>query len=79
MEPQLTIIAFPENDPLPDLPKFLRNGNSVHEHATEMKEGLYRSIEHVLSLGIHREPLLKFLAFAENDPFLYRPNLPRDG
>ena len=25
-EPQLTILAFSVNDPLPDLPKFLRNG-----------------------------------------------------
>ena len=24
-EPQLTILAFSEKDPLPDLPKFLRN------------------------------------------------------
>ena len=29
-EPQLTILAFSVNDPLPDLPKFLRNGLLGH-------------------------------------------------
>ena len=33
----------------------------------------------VLSLGIIREPLIKFLASSENDPSPYRPNLPRNG
>ena len=33
----------------------------------------------MLSLDIPREPLLKFLAFSEYEPFPYPPNFPRNG
>ena len=35
-----------------------------------MTVGLYKSKKHILSLGILREPILKFLAFSENDLYL---------
>ena len=37
MEALLTILGFTVNDPLTDLPSFPEIGNSVLEHATEMR------------------------------------------
>ena len=36
-EPQLTILAFSVNNPLPDLPSLSEMDNSVLEDATEMR------------------------------------------
>ena len=49
------------------------------ELATGMKEGSYLSLGQVDSLVILREPLVKVLAFSENDPLPYRPNYLRNG
>ena len=58
-------------DPLPDLPKFLRN----RYLGLGTRHGDERRI--ILKLKtctvILREPLLKFLAFSENEPLPYRP------
>ena len=61
------ILAFTVNDPLPDLPNFAEMDNLAQEHATEMKQGSYWSLEHVLSRPLHREPLLTILGFSVND------------
>ena len=53
--------------------------NSVLEQATEMREGLYRSLEHVLSCGLHWEPQLTILAFAGNGPLPDLPMFLRNG
>ena len=41
-----------------------------------MREGLYSSEKHVLSLDMLREPVLQLLGFSENDPLPCRPNYP---
>ena len=62
--------AFSVNDIYLISQSFYEKDNSVYEHATEMRERLYYNIEHVLSLGIHRETLLKFLAFSRTTLYL---------
>ena len=51
----------------------------VCEHATEMTSGSYRSLEHVLSRGLHWEPQLTILAFSVNDPLPDLPKFLRNG
>ena len=68
-EPQLTILVFRWTTLYLTSQIFSEMDNSVKEHATEMREGSYWSQNHVLSLDILREPLLKFLAFSETDRY----------
>ena len=73
------ILDFTVNDPLPDLPKFLRNGYLGLGTRYGDQRRIILKLKHVLSLDILREPLLKFLAFSGNEPLRYRPNFLRNG
>ena len=78
-EPQLTILAFSVNDCLPDLPKFLRNGLLGLGTRYGNERRIILKLKHVLLLDIHREPLLKFLTFSNNEHLPYHPKFLRNG
>ena len=51
----------------------------VEEHATEMRKGAYRSLEHVLLRGLLWEPQITILALSVNDQLPDLPKFIRNG